>query len=71
MTYWENTWTCDEAHGLQRGKPAKRGVGSNTWSSKSQPMGDKMSEDVLKHGGEVRSITKSVSGSDQKIMFQL
>ena len=34
-------------------------------------MGDGTSGDILKDDNEVRSLTKSVSGSDRKFVFEL
>ena len=39
-------------------------------SSKSRLEGDEMSGMILKDGDEVRSLTKSMSGSYQKLMFE-
>ena len=39
-------------------------VGSGVWSSGSEPIGDKMSDEISKDRDQVRSLTKSVSESN-------
>ena len=71
LTYLEGAWIGDETWRLQRAKPARRGVGSNMRSSGSQLMGDRTNSGVLKDDGKVSSLTESVSGSHQKVVFEL
>ena len=37
----------------------------------SQLIGDKMSDNILKDGDKVRSLTESVNRLDQKLIFEL
>ena len=48
MTYLKRAWISDESRRLQRGKRARRGVGSDTQSFGSWPKGDEMSNDIPK-----------------------
>ena len=71
MTCLECAWISDETQRLQRGKPAKRGVGSSTWTSRSQPEEETTSSGIPKNNSEVRSLTERVSESDKRLIFEL
>ena len=61
----------DETQTLQRDRPARREVGSDTQSSSSQFVRDKMSGGIVKDVNEVRSLIESVSRSNRKVIFEL
>ena len=46
------------------------GVGSGVRSSGSRPVGAEMSSSIEKDDNIVRLLTESVSGSNQKLMFE-
>ena len=68
--YLECMWTGDKTQRLQRGRLDRRGVWSGAQKSMSRLMGEGTTRKVLKNGVEVRSLTESVSESDQNFMFE-
>ena len=70
-TYLERAWISDKVQGLKRGKPNQRGVGRGMQRSKSGLKGHGTSSGVLKNDGKVRRLSKSMNGSDRKLVFEL